>query len=63
MAYRKIEVLGTTYEYIVGKTHLKIKGLGAWWNSEVGKNMGDDVYSVTPAHVREKILEERARSV
>jgi hypothetical protein len=29
MTYRKIDVNGTTYEYTVGRTHIKVRGLGA----------------------------------
>ena len=37
MAYRKIVVQGETYEYVVGRTHTKVKGLGVWPNEEVGR--------------------------
>ena len=30
MAYRKIEVDGKQYEYVVGKTHVKVKGVGVF---------------------------------
>ena len=36
MSYRKIEVDGKTYEYSIGKTHTKIRHVGAWKNEEVG---------------------------
>ncbi len=35
--YRKIKVGNQTYEYIVGKTHVKIRGIGAFLKSDVGQ--------------------------
>lgn len=37
MSYRKLEVDGTTYEYSVGKTHTKIRHVGAYKNKDVGR--------------------------
>lgn len=37
MSYRKIKVDGIQYEYVVGKTHVKIKGIGVWPKEEVGE--------------------------
>lgn len=37
MSYRKLEVNGITYEYSIGKTHTKIRHVGAYKNEEVGK--------------------------
>lgn len=39
MSYRKIEVKGKTYEYTVGRTHTKIKGIGAFLNQEIGETV------------------------
>ena len=36
MSYRKIKVDGTVFEYSIGKTHTKIRGVGAYPNGEVG---------------------------
>jgi hypothetical protein len=36
MSYRKIDVDGKIYEYSIGKTHTKIRHVGAWKNEEVG---------------------------
>lgn len=36
MSYRKITVDNKEYEYVVGKTHIKVKGLGVWLKEEVG---------------------------
>ena len=37
MSYRNITVDGTTYKYVVGKTHVKVHGLGVWKKEEVGQ--------------------------
>jgi len=37
MPYRKITVDGKEFEYVVGKTHVKIKGFPAAKKEEVGK--------------------------
>jgi hypothetical protein len=37
MSYRKIEVDGNLYEYSIGKTHTKIRHVGAFKNEDVGK--------------------------
>ena len=39
MSYRKITVDGKVYEYTIGKTHTKIKGIGVWKNEDVGHNV------------------------
>ncbi len=36
MSYRKLEVDGQVFEYSIGKTHTKIRGVGAYANGEVG---------------------------
>jgi len=36
MSYRKIEVDGKTYEYTVGRTHLKVKGVGVIEREKIG---------------------------
>lgn len=37
MAYRKIEVDGLSYEYTVGRTHVKVKGVGIATREEIGR--------------------------
>ena len=37
MAYRKIHLNGVTYEYTVGRTHVKIKNIGAVRKDEIGR--------------------------
>lgn len=56
MTYRTIEVNNKTYEYVIGKTHTKIKGVGHFLNETIGKDMGDDKVSVQPSHIKEMIL-------
>ena len=36
MSYRKLEVDGQVFEYSIGKTHTKIRGVGAYLNTQVG---------------------------
>jgi hypothetical protein len=38
MSYRKIEVDGQVFEYSIGKTHTKIRHVGAFKNEEVGNH-------------------------
>lgn len=35
MAYRTLEVDGKSYQYVVGRAHVKIKGVGVWAKDEV----------------------------
>lgn len=37
MSYRKITVDEKDYEYVVGKIHVKVKGVGVWPKEEVGE--------------------------
>lgn len=37
MSYRNINVNGNVHQYSIGKTHTKIKGIGAFKNEEVGQ--------------------------
>lgn len=39
MTYRKIVVDGKEYEYTVGKTHTKIKGVGVFLNKDIGRTI------------------------
>lgn len=39
MPYRKIEVDGITYHYTVGRTHVKVRGVGAATIEEVGRRV------------------------
>lgn len=45
MSYRKIEVDGHMFEYSIGKTHTKIRGVGAYPNGEVGSIQMSDYCS------------------
>jgi len=38
MSYRKLEVDGQVFEYSIGKTHTKIRHVGAFKNEEVGND-------------------------
>jgi len=37
MSYRKIEINGVAYQYVVGRTHTKVKGLNAIPNNRIGQ--------------------------
>jgi hypothetical protein len=37
MSYRKLEVDGKEYEYVVGKSHVKVKGVGSWLKEGLGE--------------------------
>ena len=36
MSYRKIKVDGVQYQYVTGKTHTKVKGIGVVESSKIG---------------------------
>lgn len=38
MSYRKIEVDGQVFEYSIGRTHTKIRHVGAFKNEDVGNH-------------------------
>lgn len=51
MTYRKIEVDGKEYEYVVGKSYVKVKGVGVWDKHAVGYVIDDREARVQPSHV------------
>jgi hypothetical protein len=51
MSYRKIEVCGQTFEYSIGKTHTKIRHVGAFLNREVGYVISDREVRVRPSDI------------
>lgn len=55
MSYRKIEVDGKEYEYVVGKSNVKVKGVGVWGKHEIGYVIDDREVRVQPSHVVEAI--------
>ena len=70
MSYRKIVVEGKTYEYVVGRSFTKVKGVGAVPNHQIGSDHLTDcgcgfgsgdcsntrvVLRVTPANISEFI--------
>lgn len=48
MSYRKIIVDGKQYEYSIGKTHTKIKGMEVYKNSDIG----DEIESTTSYEIQ-----------
>jgi hypothetical protein len=62
MSYRKIEVDGQTYEYVIGWVMVKVKGFEAVPREQVGQPVWiDDVEKImiTPALVAEWIRSQR----
>ena len=57
MAYRKINVDGAIYEYVVGKQYVKVKNVGIWPRDQVGIEVERKLnrYAVTPEIVTELI--------
>lgn len=61
MSYRKIIVDGKTYEYSIGKTHTKVKGMPVYKNSEIGDEIASTSsyeiqgYVVSPYNVANAI--------
>ena len=55
MSYRKIEVDGKTYEYVIGGGFTKIKGVGVFLNERIGRQHLYDTYEVTPATIKKLI--------
>lgn len=58
MAYRKIIVDGTEYQYTIGRSYTKVRGHAVWHNSDVGDllDTGREQYVVQPSHVAEMIM-------
>ncbi len=79
MSYRKLTIDGKEYEYTIGRTHTKIKGLGAFTNEEIGVRYVTDgidaekqlanpelklgKLKVKPSHVIGKIIGEEFTKV
>ena len=55
MSYRTVEVDGKEYEYVVGESHVKVKGVGVWLREEVGYTADDDKIRVRPSDIVNKI--------
>jgi hypothetical protein len=71
MSYRKITVEGTEYQYTIGKTFVKLRGVGVFPKDKIfglagdyGYNSNTDsfrcdmgsAYGITPADIRQLIL-------
>lgn len=57
--YRKLEVEGTPYEYNIGKSYVKIKGLGEFPKDQIGQVIDNWTVEVHPSHVAEFIKRTR----
>jgi co-chaperonin GroES (HSP10) len=51
MSYRKIEVDGTVFEYSVGRSHVKIKHVGAFPKHKVGHVIDEYEVRVRPGDI------------
>lgn len=66
MSYRKIEVNGKTYEYVIGQVNIKIKGVGVFSTVETsdkakdGEREFEEYIAVTPKDIRELILKHES---
>ena len=68
MSYRKIEVNGQVFEYSIGKTHTKIRHVGAYPNGEVGIRVqkywaGEliNTVQVRPSDIAKFIIEKKLK--
>lgn len=60
MSYRKINIAGKTFEYVIGKSHTKIKGIGVFENVNIGSGVElhceccgtglNELYGEDPSH-------------
>jgi hypothetical protein len=55
MSYRKIEVDGKEYEYSVGRTHVKIRYVGAFSKNDVGYVIDEREVRVRPGDIADFI--------
>jgi hypothetical protein len=61
MSYRKLVVDGQVFEYSIGKTHTKIRGVGAFQNREVGYVISDREVRVRPNDITSFIKQNRLK--
>ena len=59
MSYRKLEVDGQVFEYSIGKTHTKIRHVGAFSNREVGYVISDREVRVRPSDLAAFIKQKK----
>jgi hypothetical protein len=55
MSYRKLEVNGTVFEYSVGRSHVKIKHVGAFPKHKVGHVIDEYEVRVRPGDIADFI--------
>ncbi len=58
MSYRKIEVNGQIFEYSVGRSHVKIRYVGAFDKREIGYVIDDWEVRVRPSDLANFIKEK-----
>lgn len=55
MSYRKITVNDEEYEYTVGKSFVKIKGIGVYPVEQLGERVDKHQYNVKPCRIAYEI--------
>jgi len=61
MSYRKIDVDGQVFEYSVGRSHVKIRHVGAFYNHEVGYVIDEREVRVRPSDIAEYIKKNKLK--
>lgn len=59
MSYRKLVVDDQVFEYSIGKTHTKIRHVGAFQNNEVGYVISDREVRVRPSDLASFIKQKK----
>jgi len=68
MSYRKLNINGKEYKYVIGKKFTKIVDVGNFKNSEIGTEIdkqvdSENLYIVTPSTIRSVITGEPANKL
>jgi hypothetical protein len=64
MSYRTMVVGGKSYEYVIGKKFLKVKGVGSFLKSEIGCDRGPNSgFEVTPGMISDLIAGRPVRKI
>jgi hypothetical protein len=66
MGYRVLEIGDRKYEYVIGRSHTKVKGLGAFENSIIGEYEQPDSQGrvkITPAILARAITRKLAGEI
>lgn len=61
MSYRKLEVDGQIFEYSVGRSHVKIRYVGAFDRREIGYVIDEREVRVRPGDIAEYIKKNKLK--